>query len=556
MSEAIGRRLRPETRQRLAKAAIALLFALIFLLGLCTVDDYGRNWDEKGEINIYRMALMEYGEILPFETGFHQALKAMGVIPLSQSIEMDHNSSAYYPLAPLACDPNVTDQQFTHWWRVWTWALFTLGLYALYAVCRRMGLSRPLAAAAALLALCCPRLFAQGHYNNKDAALMDLAAVVLWQTLRLREKPTAGRALCFALAAGFCTNTRIIGGAVSLLCGGMALLSLIVEKRFSRRTWRAVLVAVLGSLGCYVLLTPALLRDPAAYLTYVLRNSYSFSRWNNTVLFCGRVIDLSWERPPFYYLPVMVALTMPLVQLGLILLGGGFALRRCVRRKASALCGQESFAAVLCLSCWLLPLLGMMVMRVRVYNGWRHAYFLFFPMMATAGWALGRIRTHLARRTVPRRLAAGGLCALLALQGAGLALNHPFQFAYYQPLVSRNGLEQRHELDYWNVGIDAALRWLEENAPADRPIRVTWTDNRTRSGVLSNLDHWPEERRARFEAVYPDSEESGSAYRIVNTSYAVLAGEVLPAAEEILCRFDSYGAMICCVCVPKEAVQP
>lgn len=79
MSEAIGRRLRPETRQRLAKAAIALLFALIFLLGLCTVDDYGRNWDEKGEINIYRMALMEYGELLPFETGFHQALKAMGV---------------------------------------------------------------------------------------------------------------------------------------------------------------------------------------------------------------------------------------------------------------------------------------------------------------------------------------------------------------------------------------------------------------------------------------------------------------------------------------------
>ena len=93
MSEAISRKLRPETRQRLAKAAIALLFALIFLLGLCTVDDYGRNWDEKGEINIYRMALMEYGEILPFETGFHQALKAMGVIPLSQSIEMDHNLS-------------------------------------------------------------------------------------------------------------------------------------------------------------------------------------------------------------------------------------------------------------------------------------------------------------------------------------------------------------------------------------------------------------------------------------------------------------------------------
>lgn len=556
MSEAISRKLRPETRQRLAKAAIALLFALIFLLGLCTVDDYGRNWDEKGEINIYRMALMEYGELLPFETGFHQALKAMGVIPLSQSIEMDHNSSAYYPLAPLACDPNVTDQQFTHWWRVWTWALFTLGLYALYAVCRRMGLSRPLAAAAALLALCCPRLFAQGHYNNKDAALMDLTAVVLWQSLRLREKPTMGRALCFALAAGFCTNTRIIGGAVSVLCGGMALLSLIVEKHFSRRTWRTVIAAVLGSLCCYVLLTPALLRDPAGYLTYVLRNSYSFSRWNGTLLFCGRVIDLSWQRPPFYYLPVMIALTMPLVQLGLILAGGALTLRRCFRQKLDVLRGQDGFAAALCLSCWLLPLLGMMVMRVRVYNGWRHAYFLFFSMMATAGWALNRIRLRLAAKKLSRRLGAGALCALLALQGAGLALNHPFQFAYYQPLVSRDGLERRHELDYWNVGIQAALEWLEENAPAGQPIRVTWTDRRTRSGVLSNLAYWPEERRARFVTMEPDSEEGASAYRILNTSYAVLAGETLPTEGEILYRAESYGSVICFIRVPKEAVQP
>ena len=109
MRKVMCRMTRPETRRRMGRAGIALLFTLIFCLGLWTVDDYGRYWDEKGEINIYRMALMEYGEILPFETGFHQALSAMGVTPLSQSIEMDHNSSAYYPLAPLACDPNVTE---------------------------------------------------------------------------------------------------------------------------------------------------------------------------------------------------------------------------------------------------------------------------------------------------------------------------------------------------------------------------------------------------------------------------------------------------------------
>ena len=52
------------------KALTALFFAAILLVGLLTIMDYGKPWDEPGEINILRMALMEYGEILPFETGF------------------------------------------------------------------------------------------------------------------------------------------------------------------------------------------------------------------------------------------------------------------------------------------------------------------------------------------------------------------------------------------------------------------------------------------------------------------------------------------------------
>ena len=54
----------------------------------------------------------------------------------------------------------------------------------------------------------------------------------------------------------------------------------------------------------------------------------------------------------------------------------------------------------------------------------------------------------------------------------------------------------------------------------------------------------------------PNSEEDVSAYRILNTSYAVLAGEPLPAENEILYRAESYGSAVCFICVPKEAVQP
>ena len=85
--------------KRAVKALVCLFFLLILLVGVLTVDDYGRPWDELGEIAIFRTAIMEYGEWLPFETSFHQNLKEAGVVPISQTIERDHNFSLYYPIA-------------------------------------------------------------------------------------------------------------------------------------------------------------------------------------------------------------------------------------------------------------------------------------------------------------------------------------------------------------------------------------------------------------------------------------------------------------------------
>lgn len=544
------------TAERRAKGMICLFFIAVLLLGCLTAGDYGRYWDELSEIRIFRMAIMEYGEALPFETGFHQTLAAMGVTPLSQSVEMDHNLSLYYPIAFLACRPEVSENQFAAVWRCYTWGIFTLGLLALYAICRRMRLSRLLSCGAVLLMLLSPRFFAQGHYNNKDIALMTLCGLVMWQSLRLAEKPRLSRALAFGLAAGFCVNTRIIGAAVCGLCGLMIVLKLALEKRLDRRALLAGLGALAASLIFYVLLTPALLSDPWGYLTYLFQNAYNFSRWHGTMLFMGQQIDLSSGKPPFYYLPVCVCLTTPLCQLALIAAGTAFTLRRFSREKLQMLKTPEGFIAALGLLMWLLPLIGCMALRVRVYNGWRHIYFIYIPMMLTAAFGLKGIARRLSGRLSLRRAASAALAAVLLYQGVTLALNHPYQYAYYNPLVSRATLEDRYDLDYWNLSLYQALEQLSQLTD-ETPIPVACTDDRTRSGYAFATTYMTPEEDARFQLVPYEAAQRDQFYTLANTSYYKLSGLELPEDLTPVIAIKAYGATLCTIyaCEPKEA-QP
>lgn len=527
------------------KALTALFFAAILLVGLLTVMDYGKPWDEPGEINILRMALMEYGELLPFETGFHQSLSEMSVVRLSESIERDHGSSLYYPLAGIVCNPSLSSHQLTFYWRAYTWLLFSLGGFALYALCRRMGLSRALGCLGVLFLMLSPRFFADGHYNNKDIALMVVVLVVLWQTARLTEKPSFGRGTLFAVAAAFCVSTRVIGAAVCGLCGLLLLARLFLRRELNGRTVRVGLFTLGLSVLLYLLLTPSFLADPGGYIVYVLRNSYSFSRWNGQVLFMGGVIDLSWTRPPLYYLPVMFALTTPVWALALLVLGQLGALRAMWRGRLRVLLTDEGFIVTLCSLTWFLSLLGCILMRVRVYNGWRHVYFLYGPMLVLMVYGYAKLWAHARIRVVPRRVIAGAAAVLLGVNGALLALNHPYQYAYYNPLVPRNGLETSYELDYWNVSMLDALKALVEQAGQEEPLRVLPSDGKTRSGVVHAIDRLGV--NGRVELLPVGEPASGPYYVIANTTYAQLAGWSPTEDMQAVHSITAYGATLATV---------
>lgn len=460
-------------RKAFPRWAVGLFFAAFLLLGLLTAADYGATWDEQDEMDILRMNLWEYARAFGLDESAFEERAAAGsdltisvLTPISESIEQDHGIAAFYPMAGVVMSKEVTEAQRSAIWHMWCWCLFTLGAFGLYGACRQLGLNRSMALLAPLLLLLSPQFFAHGHFNNKDIVLMALSACLLWQALRLMKKPTFSAGLLFSFFGALAANTKVAGLALWGLCALFVLAAQIVSRRMTGRVWGIAAVTLFSFFVFYALITPALWADPAAFLEYLVVNAVGFQRWQNLILFRGAVFNLRQDSLPVYYLPYMILATTPLWLL--VLIGAGNALA--VMRKPRL----DLWLPVLL---WALPLGFAVLTKTTVYNGWRHFYFIYGPMIVLAVWGISRLPK--------KKWLAALLAVCMLLSAVELAANHPHQQTYYQPLVRMRG-EDYNELDYWNVSARDALQTLAENTEGELTIAPAdlWTEDALDKAIL------------------------------------------------------------------------
>lgn len=520
------------------RAWIALFFAALLLTGLVTVGSYGRAWDEPSEMRILRMALKEYDALLPFDTPYSGYLQALEYPRISESVERDHGICMYYPLFWAFASDHLDTVQLAQIWRSHTWCIFVVGLWALYAICRRMGCSRVLSCAAVLMLFLSPRFFAEAHYNNKDISLMTLVLVLLWQTARMMEKPTWKRGLAFAFAAGLCAATRVVGVAFCGLFGLVLVGHLWRTDRLCLRTIGTGVFVLLASILFYLLLTPSFLADPPGFVSYVLKNAVGFSRWHGNILFFGKVIACASEWPPRTYLPAFIAVTTPIWALVLLLAGSAHLAIRCWQKRRILL--DDACLALRCtaLVSWIVPLLGLIALRSLVYNGWRHVYFLYGPMVLCMTCGLQAMLEHFKDRRIFRRMLCCIMCLCLLASAVGIAVNHPYQYAYYNALVPAQGRSSQFEMDWWNLSCLDALRTLLD--ATEGPVVIGASDRYTRSG-LSQASTLVDTQRV---TVIHETDSTVPQYVMANTGYAAIAGFEPSENMTPVVTIQSYGAPV------------
>jgi hypothetical protein len=514
-----------------------LFFVLLTLIGLCTVRGYGATYDELTETQIMQSSIKEYAlQLNPGGDGFFAKLN---VARASESNDREYGNSAYYLLAPFLPRLVPDTGAFSLMWSVLTWLWFMLGCAALYGFLRILGLSRPAACAGVLLLYLMPRFFAEGHYNNKDMVMLSLVLITLYFGARLMIRPGFASGLLFALSAAIATNTRIIGAFVFGLTGLMVLVSVSVNRRWDRRVVCVACAAVAGYLCFYWLLTPAMWSDPLEQLRVTLHSASSFSRWNNTIIFRGAEFpDPNGATPlPFYYLPYLMLTTIPLYTTLLAIIGFLAMLIRALKNKRSRLGETTTLLLITAALTALVPLFYAAVMRPMVYNGWRHFYFTYAGPVILAGYGMGAL-LRLVRKKKALRIAAIALLAgCLLFTGAGMILNHPYQFAYYNVLIPRNRGDYM-ELDYWNVGFAGAFRQLYDlKKDTGEALRIGCYFNDIAVGTFK----LPDSIASRLVI----TTERDAPYLCYNATYAhIYRVKEPPEGYHVLFTVQSYGNTI------------
>lgn len=488
---------------------IAVLTAM-FLFGCCFVKDAGVYFDEKSEQEILYMNVLQYSDVFHINK-ISGALRDRGIIPICESVERDHGIATHYLSTPiLMLLDSRADLQSTAW-HMYTYVLFFLGVVYMYRLLGEVFQSKRTALAGAMILFFSPRIFGDGLYNNKDCVLLAMVIVMLFYGVRFIEKRNFGSAVLLGISAAFAGNLKISGIYVLALIGIYYLICLTVKKEWNRHSFLAGLTAAGTAFLGYLALTPAIWGQGFHLIRFIqwnLSNATNFSRTDGAVLFEGQMYRYSENPLPWYYLPKIITLTIP-VPVSVMIVAGVLLWVKFGRRwnKAGEL--YPLFALIPAI-----PVIAAMVGKPNIYNGWRHFYFIYGAMIVLASYTV-HYMIHVAKY---KKVTTAVLSLCIAVQVAGVSENGIASTTYMNSLAGGDA-GGRYELDYYGV---TAKRILKSLVDSYGNICVKPD---SKGAVIVNREALPSEYRDKITLVYTDEDieqakkDGETVLGFINTSY-------------------------------------
>ncbi|WP_157780933.1 hypothetical protein [Hymenobacter sedentarius] len=446
----------------LQRWVVPAFFAAVLVMGLLLYRDYGFSIDENQQRDTGMVSLKHVAQqIAPAWVAADHEFDRYQT-PLMQYYDCDYGVAFETPVSFLERLLGYNDIRHKFQLRhLCTFLVCFGGLIAMYQLAARRFRDWRVGLLAALWLLLSPRLFADFFYNDKDAVFMALFVIATNTGVRLLRRPTAGRVIWHALACAITIDVRIMGVLLPLATVGMlAWRGLLGELKWPRVLGAGVAYGVLTS-GLVVLFWPYLWSNPLENFLAAFHNMSAF-RWGGSVLYMGNMTlatDLPW-----HYALVWIAITTPLLYLGMGLLGIGLVIRAMVRQRWRLWASEEQMQDVLFLALCLGPLLAVIVLHSVLYDGWRQLYFVYPPflLLALRGWVAA---AHWRPRWAywPQAVRAATAFGMLAV-AVQMVRDHPFQNVYFNLLAGRH-VAERFEMDYWGLGYQQDLKYIATHDP-------------------------------------------------------------------------------------------
>ena len=451
-----------------------VIVLLIFLIiGSAIYKDYSVSTDEPAQLRHSHVAYKYiFRDLLKLSNS--ENVKEF----IANTLRFETYSARYYGTVlqiPLVAIEHIMDFslstrevfQLRHAYNYFNYLLSALCFYLIF---RKRFNDRPIALIGLLMYLLYPRLFGEAFFNIKDPLFASWYIIAAFFGIHYLEKSTTERMFLFVGAAAICTNTRIIGFSILMLVLAYLVLISLFEKRPLKSTCITCASLLFAFFVFSTFINPLFWGNPLTspikgFIETINRFGY-YEPWTGTHFFLGELIT---KDVPWYYIPVWIGVTTPVLYVLLFLLGCCLVFKNLIgaisnkKEREISLLYDSFFAALLFASYF-----GLVITNAAMYIGWRHSYFLFCPFLYITVCGLNRMENTISNmqltvrhRIITFALYYCGIVIYLSAIGAWNIRNHPYQNVYFNALA-RPYAEENFELDAWRMSaLESLLHMLQ-----------------------------------------------------------------------------------------------
>lgn len=499
------------------KRFIAAFFALILLTGILNFKSYGLSTDELTENDILLSNVKEYVHIFAGEEAVNK-LNIPDIPYITEFHERDHGEAAYYLIAPLSFALKDNMNIYYTFKHLYTFLIFFGSLICLYLIIKNLTKRRLLGIVGVLMMFLSPRIFGESFYNVKDLVLMCLTIIMFYFGYKFVETKTFKYATFFAIASAFASNLRVIGFLLFVLILAMYFRMIkkseITKKEKCKHNWAGI-YSIVFFLIFFTIITPATWTSLLFYFLYTFIMSVNFFRWDGYVVYFDKVYNHTLNPLPWHYIPVLIAVTTPIITLILMVFGVFDTIFKYIKTKFKSFYEGTKKYYLLLLIFISAPLLVSIILKSNVYNGWRHFYFIYGALIILA---VGGLKTLIDYKKKALNITLAIIISLqFILSGVVIAMNQGLQFAYFNPLATK--VSDNFEMDYWNVSAANCLMKFLDTIP-DEKVMISGIDPMGIDGLNHGIVILPEKYAKRIQIIALENRELFNVkYVLVNPSY-------------------------------------
>ena len=454
----------------IAENKIKLIFALMIVVGVYVHKDYGLSIDDE----IYRLNGIFYKDFiikylfnlynLDF-SNFNLLEQEISNNPLSNHPALFEIILAFIEDVFSLKDTNIifSVSHFINY------SIYIFSLALFYKLLKKRFNSEKVAIFSILLIYFYPRFFAESFYNSRDIFFVSIFIINLYSLEILLTFENKKNIILFAFTTALLISTKILG----LICFLIFLFIYSINKfsyQFKKKDLKKVIFLLLFILFFLIILWPYLWLNP---LDNLIKAYTSIIKDHDDLeiltLFLGDYYIST--NAPSYYRIIWFFITTPIIVCLLFLIGISFLFNKTisqfsdfVEKKIRIYTNKNNFLDTYLFLTLISIVLLTMIYNSSQFNGWRHLYFLFIPVIYISAYAYLILMSN--KRKFIKILINCLVLLSLVYNTFWIIKFHPFQNNYFN-ILSKKFVQGNFDIDYWGLSNYQSIKFIIEEDKRD-----------------------------------------------------------------------------------------